>query len=115
MLKEMFAKNNLLLSRKHQRRLGSTNIIEFASSGVKRRTGRIEMWCDGSIIKCWVEVRFLMQEKGFAESLAAKIFGCLEWHSERILTFRRKERNNENSHESFPTIARTFPGQNLQR
>jgi hypothetical protein len=77
----MFTINRLGLSRSLQRSLGSTNIIESAISGVKRRTGRVRRWRDGSMVKRWAASSLLDTEKKFR-----RISGCKDiWMLEAAL------------------------------
>ena len=64
-LEEMFTINRLGLSRSLQRSFGSTKIIESAISGVKRRTGRVRRWREGSMVKRWAASSLLDKEKKF--------------------------------------------------
>ncbi len=69
-LEEMFTINSLGVSGGLRRSLGSTNIIESAIGCVKRRTGRVSRWRDGSMVKRWVASSLLDAEKRFR-----RIFG----------------------------------------
>jgi hypothetical protein len=74
----MFTINRLGLFRSLQRNLGSTNIIESAISGVKRGTGRVGRWRDGSIVKLWVASSLLDTEKKILRISGCKDIWILE-------------------------------------
>ena len=69
-MRKLVFDNSLGVSGGLRRSLGSTNIIESAIGCVKRRTGRVSRWRDGSMVKCW-----LASSLPDAEKLFLGIFG----------------------------------------
>lgn len=64
-LDEMFTINRLGLPAKLCRCLGSTNIIENGHSSVRRPTGRVTNWQDGSMVLRWAAASHLAAEKNY--------------------------------------------------
>ena len=95
-LEEMFTINNLGLSRKLQRSLGTTNIMESAISCVKRRTGRVRRWRDGSMVKRWVASSLLDAEKGFRRIFGYEDIWMLESVLKNDIDILEKRSYNEN-------------------
>ena len=70
-LAETFTVNRLGLPGALRRCLCTTNVIESPYSGVRRRTGRVTNWKDGSMVLRWVASALIETEKSFR-----RIMGC---------------------------------------
>jgi len=70
-LPETFTVNRLGLPGALRRCLCTTNVIESPNSGIRRRTGRVTRWKDGSMVLRWVATALLETEKSFR-----RIMGC---------------------------------------
>ncbi len=68
---ETFTVNRLGLAGALRRCLCATNVIESPNSGIRRRTGRVSRWTDGSMVLRWVASALLETEKSFR-----RIMGC---------------------------------------
>jgi len=64
-LAEMFTINRLGLPATLCRCLGTTNIIENGHSSVRRSTGRVSRWRDGSMVLRWAAASHLAAEKKY--------------------------------------------------
>jgi transposase-like protein len=64
-LEEMFTINRLGLPPRLRRCLGTTNIIESPTSGMRSRTRRVTRWKDGSMVLRWAATAYLDGEKNF--------------------------------------------------
>ena len=64
-LDEMFTINRLGLPPKLRRCLGTTNIVESPTSGVRLRTRRVTNWKNGSMVLRWAAAAYLETEKSF--------------------------------------------------
>jgi transposase-like protein len=64
-LTETFTVNRLGLPGALRRCLCTTNVIESPNSGIRRRTGRVSRWKDGSMVLRWVASALLETEKSF--------------------------------------------------
>jgi putative transposase len=70
-LAETFTVNRLGLPGALRRCLCTTNVIESPNSGIRRRTGRVSRWKDGSMVLRWVASALLETERSFR-----RIMGC---------------------------------------
>ncbi len=70
-LAETFTVNRLGLPGALRRCLCTTNVIESPNSGIRRRTGRVSRWKDGSMVLRWVASALIETEKSFR-----RIMGC---------------------------------------
>ena len=70
-LAETFTVNRLGLPGALRRCLCTTNVIESPNSGIRRRTGRVTRWTDGSMVLRWVASALVETEKSFR-----RIMGC---------------------------------------
>jgi putative transposase len=70
-LAETFTVNRLGLPGALRRCLCTTNVIESPNSGIRRRTGRVSRWKDGSMLLRWVASALIETEKSFR-----RIMGC---------------------------------------
>ena len=64
-LPETFTVNRLGLPGALRRCLCTTNVIESPNSGIRRRTGRVSRWKDGSMVLRWVASALIEMEKSF--------------------------------------------------
>ena len=64
-LGEMFTVSGTGLTPALRRCLGTTNVIDNVHSGMRRRTGRVTRWRDGSMALRWAAASFLDAEKGY--------------------------------------------------
>lgn len=62
---ETFTVNRLGLPGALTRCLCTTNVIESPNSGIRRRTGRVSRWKDGSMLLRWVASALIETEKSF--------------------------------------------------
>ena len=62
---ETFTINRLGLPPKLGRCLGTTNIVESPTSGVRLRTRRVTNWKNGSMVLRWAAAAYLETEKSF--------------------------------------------------
>ena len=62
---ETFTVNRLGLVGALRRCLCTTNVIESPNSGIRRRTGRVSRWKDGSMVLRWVASAVTETEKSF--------------------------------------------------
>jgi len=80
-LAETFTVNRLGLVGALGRCLCTTNVIESPNSGLRRRTGRVSRWKDGSMLLRWVASALIETEKSFR-----RIMGCEQlWMLESYL------------------------------
>jgi transposase-like protein len=80
-LGESFTVNRLGLPGALRRCLCTTNVIESPNSGIRRRTGRVSRWKDGSMLLRWVASALMETEKSFR-----RIMGCEQlWMLESYL------------------------------
>jgi transposase-like protein len=80
-LAETFTVNRLGLPGALRRCLCTTNVIESPNSGIRRRTGRVTRWTDGSMVLRWVASALIETEKSFR-----RIMGCEQlWMLESYL------------------------------
>ena len=70
-LAETFTVNRLGLPGALRRCLCTTNVIESPNSGIRRRTGRVSRWTDGSMALRWAASALIETEKSFR-----RIMGC---------------------------------------
>lgn len=64
-LEETFTINRLGLSASLCRCLGTTNVVESPTSGVRLRTGRVTNWRNGGMALRWAAAAYLETEKNF--------------------------------------------------
>ncbi|MBM3189381.1 MAG: hypothetical protein FJZ90_11745, partial [Chloroflexi bacterium] len=64
-LEETFTINHLELPASLRRCLGTTNLIESANAGMRRRTGRVTRWRDGAMVLRWFAAGYLEAERPF--------------------------------------------------
>ena len=72
-LAETFTVNRMGLPGALRRCLCTTNVIESPNSGIRRRTGRVSRWKDGSMVLRWVASALIETEKSFR-----RIMGCAQ-------------------------------------
>ncbi len=64
-LEETFTINRLGLRATLRRCLGTTNIVESPTAGVRSRTGRVTNWRNGQMVLRWAAAAYLDAEKAF--------------------------------------------------
>ena len=69
-----------------RRCLGTTNVIDNAHSGMRRRTGRVTRWRDGSMAVRWAAAAFLDAEKGYRRIMGYKDLWILTTHLDELGT-----------------------------
>jgi transposase-like protein len=77
-LAETFTVNRLGLPCALRRCLCTTNVIESPNSGIRRRTGRVSRWKDGSMLLRWVASALIETEKSFRRIMGWKQLWILE-------------------------------------
>jgi transposase-like protein len=75
---ETFTVNRLGLPGALRRCLCTTNVIESPNSGIRRRTGRVSRWKDGSMLLRWVATALIETEKSFRRIMGRKQLWILE-------------------------------------
>jgi len=71
-----------------RRCLCTTNVIESPNSGIRRRTGRVSRWKNGSMVLRWVASALIETEKSFRRIMGWTSCGC----SRPFSTILRKAR-----------------------
>ena len=79
-LDELFTVSAIGLTPALKRCLGTTNVIDNAHSGMRRRTGRVTRWRDGSMAVRWTAAAFLDAEKGYRGIMGHKDLWILKAH-----------------------------------
>ncbi len=77
-LAETFTVNRLGLPGALRRCLCTTNVIESPNSGIRRRTGRVTRWTDGSMVLRWVASALIETEKSFRRIMGWKQLWMLQ-------------------------------------
>ncbi len=77
-LAETFTVNRLGLPGALRRCLCTTNVIESPNSGIRRRTGRVTRWQDGSMVLRWVASALIETEKSFRRVMGWKQLWMLQ-------------------------------------
>ena len=79
-LAETFTVNRLGLPGALRRCLCTTNVIESPNSGIRRRTGRVTRWMDGSMVLRWVASALIETEKSFRRIMGYEQLWMLNTH-----------------------------------
>ena len=79
-LAETFTVNRLGLPGALRRCLCTTNVIESPNSGIRRRTGRVTRWTDGSMVLRWVASALIETEKSFRRIMGWEQLWMLKSH-----------------------------------
>lgn len=79
-LGETFTVNRLGLPGSLRRCLCTTNVIESPNSGIRRRTGRVTHWTDGSMVLRWVASALMETEKSFRRIMGYEQLWMLKTH-----------------------------------
>ena len=79
-LAETFTVNRLGLPGSLRRCLCTTNVIESPNSGIRRRTGRVTRWTDGSMVLRWVASALTETEKSFRRIMGYEQLWMLKTH-----------------------------------
>ena len=82
----MFTVSEIGLTPALRRCLGTTNVIDNAHSGMRRRTGRVTRWRDGSMAVRWAVAAFLDAEKGYRRIMGYKDLWILKAHLDELGT-----------------------------
>ena len=85
-LGEMFTVSEIGLTPALRRCLGTTNVIDNAHSGMRRRTGRVTRWRDGSMAVRWAAAAFLDAEKSYRRIMGYKDLWILKAHLDELGT-----------------------------
>ena len=85
-LGEMFTVSEIGLTPALRRCLGTTNVIDNVHSGMRRRTGRVTRWRDGSMAVRWAAAAFLDAEKGYRRIMGYKDLWMLKAHLDELGT-----------------------------
>ena len=85
-LGEMFTVSEIGLTPALRRCLGTTNVIDNVHSGMRRRTGRVTRWRDGSMAVRWAAAAFLDAEKGYRRIMGYKDLWVLKAHLDELST-----------------------------
>ena len=85
-LGEMFTVREIGLTPALRRCLGTTNVIDNAHSGMRRRTGRVTRWRDGSMAVRWAAAAFLDAEKNYRRIMGYKDLWILKAHLDELGT-----------------------------
>ncbi len=79
-LAETFTVNRLGLPGALRRCLCTTNVIESPNSGIRRRTGRVTRWTDGSMVLRWVASALIETEESFRRIMGYEQLWMLKTH-----------------------------------
>ena len=82
----MFTVSEIGLSPALRRCLGTTNVTGNVHSGMRRRTGRVTRWRDGSMAVRWAAAAFLDAEKGYGGIMGYKDLWILKAHLDELGT-----------------------------
>ena len=85
-LGEMFTVSEIGLTPALRRCLGTTNVIDNVHSGMRRRTGRVTRWRDGSMAVRWAAAAFLDAAKGYRRIMGYKDLWILKAHLDELGT-----------------------------
>ena len=85
-LGEMFTVREIGLTPALRRCLGTTNVIDNVHSGMRRRTGRVTRWRDGSMAVRWAAAAFLDAEKNYRRIMGYKDLWILKAHLDELGT-----------------------------
>ena len=85
-LGEMFTVREIGLTPALRRCLGTTNVIDNAHSGMRRRTGRVTRWRDGSMAVRWAAAAFMDAEKNYRRIMGYKDLWILKAHLDELGT-----------------------------
>ena len=85
-LDELFTVSRIGLTPALRRCLGTTNVIDNAHSGMRRRTGRVTRWRDGSMAVRWAAAAFLEAETGYRRIMGYRDLWILKAHLDELTT-----------------------------
>ena len=91
-LNELFTVSAIGLAPAVKRCLGTTNVIDNAHSGMRRRTGRVTRWKNGSMAVRWAAAAFLEAEKGYRRIMGYRDLWMLKAHLDELSTPRMRKR-----------------------
>ena len=82
----MFTVSEIGLTPALRRCLGTTNVIDNAHSRMRRRTGRVTRWRDGSMAVRSAAAAFLDADKGYRRIMGYKDLWMLKAHLDELGT-----------------------------
>ena len=85
-LAELFTIGEIGLTPALRRCLGTTNVIDNAHSGMRRRTGRVTRWRDGTMVVRWAAASFLDAEKSYRKIMGYRDLWILKAHLDELGT-----------------------------
>lgn len=85
-LGEMFTVSEIGLTLALRRCLGTTNVIDNVHSAMRRRTGRVTRWTDGSMAMRWAAAAFLDAEKSYRRIMGYRDLWMLKAHLDALDT-----------------------------
>ena len=85
-LNELFTVSAIGLAPALKRCLGTTNVIDNAHSGMRRRTGRVTRWKNGSMAVRWAAAAFLEAEKDYRRIMGYRDLWMLKAHLDELST-----------------------------
>jgi len=85
-LDELFTVSRIGLTPALRRCLGTTNVIDNAHSGMRRRTGRVTRWRDGSMAVRWAAAAFLEAETSYRRIMGYRDLWILKAHLDELTT-----------------------------
>ena len=85
-LDELFTVSRIGLTPALRRCLGTTNVIDNAHSGMRRRTGRVTRWRNGSVAVRRAAAAFLEAEAGYQGIMGYRDLWILKAHLDELAT-----------------------------
>ena len=83
-LDELFTVSRIGLTPALRRCLGTTNVIDNAHSGMRRRTGWVTRWRNGSMAVRWAAAAFLEAEKSYRRIMGYRDLWILKAHLDEL-------------------------------
>ena len=85
-LNKLFTVSAIGLAPAFKRCLGTTNVIDNAHSGIRRRPGRVTRWKNGSMAVRWAAAAFMEAEKGYPRIMGYRDLWMLMAHLDELST-----------------------------
>ena len=85
-LDELFTVSRIGLTPALRRCFGTTNVIDNAHSGMRRRTGRVTRWRNGSMAARWAAAVFLEAETSYRRIMGYRDLWILKAHLDGLTT-----------------------------